>query len=126
MEDRKPRETRFGTESGEARLAHLREQAPTLGSSRKLRIYAIFGSLLMVLAVAAFYFAMQIYKVVTEDREQSSLIEVDPAGDIPETETQKALARIEAEEAASDTAYREQLDALKEMDVLEGLDNPEN
>jgi hypothetical protein len=126
MEDRKPRETRFGTESGEARLAHLREQAPTLGSTRKLRLYAILGSVIMVLAVAAFYFAMQIYKAVSDDREQSSLIEVDPAQEVPQTETQKALARIEAEEAATDTAYQEQLDVLKEVDLLEGLDNPEN
>ena len=62
MEDRKPRESRFGTENPEARLAHLREQAPTLGSNRRLRLYAVFGSILMLLTVAAFYFAMQIYK----------------------------------------------------------------
>ena len=126
MEDRKPRESRFGSESSEARLAHLRERAPTLGSNRKLRLYALFGSILMVLTVAAFYFAMQIYKAVTEDRSETALIEVDPAGDIPESETQKALARIEAEEAADNAAYEQQVEALKEVDLLEDVDKPQN
>jgi cell division protein FtsX len=126
MEDRKPRESRFGTESGEARLAHLRDQAPTLAGSRKLRLYAIFGSVLMLLTVAAFYFAMQIYKAVTEDREQSSLIEVDPAEDVPQSETEKALTRIKAEEEAADTAYEDQVNALKEVDLMDDLDNPGN
>ena len=60
IEDRKPRQSRFGTESPEARLAHLRDQAPTLGSNRKLRLYAILGSVLLFLTVVAFYMAMQI------------------------------------------------------------------
>lgn len=124
MEDRKPRESRFGTESGEARLARLREQAPTLGSNRKLRLYAIFGSVLMVLTVAAFYFAMQIYRAVADDREETSLIEVDPAGEIELSETDKALARVEAEEAAAQSAYEQQVEALQEVDLLGELENP--
>ena len=126
MEDRKPRESRFGSESSEARLAHLREQAPTLVSNRKLRLYAIFGSVLMVLTVAAFYFAMQIYKAVADKREETSLIEVDPAGEIVESETQKALNRAEADEAAASTAYEEQMEVLKEVDLLKELENPPN
>lgn len=126
MEDRKPRESRFGSESSEARLAHLREQAPTLSTNRRLRLYAIFGSVLMVLTVAAFYFAMQIYKAATEDRQERALIEVDPAGEVEESETEKALARIEAEEAAAEATYEEQMEALKEVDLLEEVDNPEN
>ncbi|MEX0326600.1 MAG: hypothetical protein AB3N33_10995 [Puniceicoccaceae bacterium] len=126
MEDRKPRESRFGSESSEARLAHLRDQAPTLSTNRRLRLYAIFGSVLMVLTVAAFYFAMQIYKAATEDRQERALIEVDPAGEIEESETEKALARIEAEESAAQATYEAQMDALKEVDLLEGVDNPEN
>ena len=126
MEDRKPRESRFGSESSEARLAHLREQAPTLVSNRKLRLYAIFGSVLMVLTVAAFYFAMQIYKAVADKREETSLIEVDPAGEIVESETQKALNRAEADEAAASTAYEEQMEVLKEVDLLKELENQPN
>ena len=105
-------------------MAHLRDQAPTLGSSRKLRLYAIFGSILMLLTVAAFYFAMQIYKAVSDTREEGALIEVDQAGVIEETETEKALTRIEIEEVAAETAFDEQLEALKEVDLLEELENP--
>ena len=126
IESRKPRETRFGTESGEARLAHLRDQAPTLGSNRKLRLYAVFGSVLMLLTVAAFYFAMQIYKAVSDTREDRSLIEVDPAVAIEESETEKTLARVEAEQAEAMAAYEDQVEALKEVDLLEELDKPGN
>ena len=120
MENRRPRKTRFGTESKEARLAHLREQAPTLGSSRRLRIYAIFGSVLLVLTVGAFYMAMQIYRVASEDRfEKASLIEVDKAPEVPEREIERALRRAEREESAAEAAYAEQLEALKAVDLLE-------
>ena len=118
IQERKPRETRFESGNPEARLALLREQAPTLGNNRKLRAYALLGSLLMVLTVAAFYFAMQIYKAVSEDREEDNLIEVDQAPEITETETQKALARIEAEEAAREEALKEQVEELKQIDLL--------
>ena len=126
MEDRKPRESRFGSENPEARLAGLRERAPTLASNRKLRLYAIFGSVLMLLTVAAFYFAMQIYKAASEDRAERSLIEVDPAGELKESETEKALARVEAEEAAAREAFEQQVESLKEVDLLEEVDNPQN
>lgn len=119
MEQRRPRETRFGTESKEARLAHLREQAPTLAGNRKLRIYAIFGAVLMVLTVAAFYFAMQIYKAAAGNRTEAALIEVDQAPEIVEKEVDKALARIEEEEAAEEALFEQQLQELKAIDLLE-------
>jgi hypothetical protein len=122
MEQRRPRETRFGTESKEARLAHLREQAPTLAGSRKLRIYAIFGAVLMVLTVAAFYFAMQIYKAAAEDRTEAALIEVDQAPEIVEREVDKALQRLEEEEAAEEVLYRQQLEELKAIDLLDEVE----
>lgn len=118
MEDRRPRETRFGTESKEARLLRLREQAPTLGSNRRLRIYAILGSILLLLTVAAFYMAMQIYKAATEQRQQDALIEVDQALPVGETETQKALRRIEEEEARQAAEAKQQLEELKQVDLL--------
>jgi cell division protein FtsX len=124
MEDRKPRETRFWTESHEARLAHLREHAPTLGDNRKLRLYAILGSVLMLLTVAAFYMAMQIYKAATAEREKAVLIEVDRAPELVETETQKALKRAEAEAAAEAAALQQQLEDLKKVDLLEEVETP--
>ena len=119
MEHRRPRETRFDADNAEARLARLREQAPTLGSNRKLRLYALFGSVLVLLTVAAFYFAMQIYKAASEQRVENALIEVDQAPEIIESETQKALRRLEAEESEMADAYEQQLEALKAVDLLE-------
>lgn len=118
MQDRKPRETRFESGNAEARLALLREQAPTLGTNRRLRLYAIFGSILMVLTVAAFYFAIQIYKAATEDKAKETLIEVDQAPEITESETQKAVERIDEEEAAAEEAFEQQLEELKSVDLL--------
>lgn len=119
IEDRKPRPSRFGTESQEARLAVLRDRAPTLESSRKLRVYAIFGSVLLFLTLAAFYFAMQIYRVATEQREEDALIEVEKAGDIPQSEAQKALERVESDAEQSEVDYQRQLEELKSVDLLE-------
>lgn len=124
MEDRKPRPTRFGTESHEARLAVLREKAPTLESSRKLRIYAVFGSVLLFLTVAAFYFAMQIYKAAADRREENALIEVDQAPEITESEARKALQRVEAESAQAEQELQQQLEELKAVDLLEEMDKP--
>jgi flagellar biosynthesis/type III secretory pathway M-ring protein FliF/YscJ len=119
MEERKPRPTRFGTESNEARLARLREQAPTLGTNRKLRLYAIFGSVLLFLTVAAFYMAMQIYKAVSGQREEDALIEVDQAPVIEQSETEKALQRAEAEEAQREAELEQQLEELREVDIFQ-------
>jgi len=118
MEHRKPRATRFEAHDHEARLARLREQAPTLGYSRKLRIYAIFGSVLMVLTVAAFYFAIQIYKALVAEREEDARIEVEIAVPPGPNETELALQRLEAEQAAEEAAYQEQLEALRQIDLL--------
>jgi hypothetical protein len=119
MEERKPRPTRFGTESHEARLAVLRERAPTLGSNRKLRMYAILGSMLMILTVTAFYFAMQIYKALSESREEDAMMQVDASPpSLEESEADKALQRIEAEQAQAETDYQQQLEELKQVDLL--------
>ena len=119
MEDRRPRATRFGTESKEARLAALRERAPTLGSSRKFRIYAILGSFLLILTVTAFYFAMQIYRAMSDNREQDALMQVDATPpEIGESEAEKALQRIEEEEARAEAEYQKQVEELKQVDLL--------
>jgi len=124
MENRKPRPSRFGTESREARLARLRETAPTLVPNRKLRIYALFGSALLFLTVAAFYFALQIYDAATKQREEASLIEVDQAPEVKMSESEKVLARIEQIEAEQAAAYEAQVKALQEVDLLEDMDKP--
>jgi hypothetical protein len=121
MEDRRPRAARFERGDLEARLAQLREQAPTLGSSRRLRVYAVFGAVLLALTVAALYFAMQVFKAAAEHREEAALIEVDPAPALVESESAKALQRLEAEQAAEEAALREQLEALKQVDLLDAL-----
>jgi len=121
MENRKPRASRFDLGRGEARLAHLREMAPTLGNQKRLRIYAWLGSLLLVLTVAAFYLTMQIYRAAAEQRQEASLIEVDRA-DLPALpETVQVLERLKAEEAQQVSVYEEQLEALKAIDLLENL-----
>lgn len=125
MESRKPRPSRFGSESSEARLTRLRESAPTLVASGKMRLYALFGSVLLVLTVAGFYFAMQIYRAAVDSREQAILIEVDRVPEIGISETQKALARIEQQEAEQEAAYEETVKALQEVDLLEQMDQPE-
>lgn len=124
IEQRKPRQSRFQAENPEARLAQLREKAPTLVAGRNLRLYAVFGSLLMLLTVAAFYFAMQIYDAVTRDREEASLIEVDQAPPVEMSEAEKALQRIREEEQARQAAFEEQVKALQEVDLLEATENP--
>jgi hypothetical protein len=118
IKNRKPQATRFGTESREARLAHLRERAPTLGSTRRLRVYALFGSALLVLTVAALYLTLQIYKAASEERAETLLIEVDRAPEIDEREIDRTLRRIESEEAARGRELAEELEALKEVDLL--------
>ena len=125
IESRKPRPTRFGTESREARLARLRESAPTLVPNKKMRIYALFGSVLLFLTVAAFYFAMQIYEAATKGREQASLIEVDQAPEVKMSESEKVLAKIEQIEAEQDATFEEKVKALEEVDLLEQMDKPE-
>lgn len=118
MEDRKPRESRFGTESREARLARLREQAPTLGSNRRLRLYAIFGAVLMLLTVVAFYMTLRIYRAILEETDEDAYIEVDQAPEVVKTEAEKALERILREEAEAEAAYAQQLERLKTVDLL--------
>ncbi len=124
IKDRKPRASRFESDSHEARLVRLREKAPTLGVNPRLRVYAILGSALLFLTVLGFYFAMQIYKAVSEDRRDAAMIEVEKAPDLELTETQKALQRIEEEQAAEETALEDELEALKSVDLLEEMENP--
>lgn len=118
MEDRRPRTSRFGSESREARLAYLRERAPTLSGSRRLRTYAILGSILMILTVTAFYLAMQIYQAAAEDRSEAFMMEVDSAPEIPQSRLEQTLARVQEEADASAKREFEELQALQSVDLL--------
>ena len=125
MADRKPQPSRFGTESQEARLARLRDQAPVLEKGNRLRVYALMGSALMLLTLAAFYFAMEIYKAAAEQREEASLIEVEQAPEIKLSPLQQALERIEAEQENAETLYQEELEALQSVDLLSEMESAE-
>ena len=57
---------------------------------------------------------------MSEQREEDALIEVDQAPLIEESETEKALKRAEAEEAERKAEIEQQLEQLKEVDLLEG------
>lgn len=125
MENRRPRASRFQSDDAEARLARLRDQAPTLGSNRKLRLYAIFGAALMLLTVAAFYLAMQIYRASNEYRTEDLYIEVDSAPEIVEKELDKAVERMKAEETEAEQQYLEQLKELQSVDLLDEESPPD-
>ena len=120
MEDRRPRKSRFGSESHEARLAYLRERAPTLAGGKRLRTFAILGSVLMILTVTAFYLAMQIYHAAAEEREDAFSMEVDLAPDtIPESQTARTLARAQAEAEAEAVRQQTQLEELQSIELLQ-------
>jgi hypothetical protein len=122
MENRKPRASRFEADNAEARLAQLRQQAPVLSENKKLRWYAIFGSALMLLTVAAFYLAMQIYKAANEYRKPDHLIQVDQAPEIEETNLEQLIDKVEADKVAAEQAYEDQVKSLQEVDLLGELD----
>lgn len=124
IKERKPRASRFEADNHEARLARLRDKAPTLGHSPKMRFYALLGSALLFLTVLGFYFAMQIYRAVSEDRRDASMIEVEQATDIKRSETEIALQRIEEQQAAEEAALEQQIEELKAVDLL-GEENTE-
>lgn len=118
MEHRRPRATRFDADNPEVRLARLREQAPGLGSSRRLRFMALMGSVLVLLTVAAFGWTMRIYRAVAEAPRGPSLMEVEAAPELLPDEIDRALERVEAEAAEAEAVYQEELEALRAVDLL--------
>jgi hypothetical protein len=125
IENRKPRASRFEADNAEARLAQLREQAPVLAENKRLRWYAIFGSVLMLLTVAAFYLAMEIYKAATEARKPDHLIEVEQAPEIEATDLEKLEAKVEADRITAEEEFEEQVRALQDVDLLGEMDGTE-
>lgn len=121
IEHRKPRATRFEADNPEVRLARLREQAPDLGSTRRLRFVAIMGSILVLLTVAAFAWTMRIYRAVAYTPVPES-IEVEMAPELLPDEIDKVLERVEAESADAEAAFRDQLTQLKGVDLLNDAD----
>ena len=125
IENRKPRPSRFEADNAEARLAQLRDQAPVLAENKKLRWYAIFGSVLMLLTVAAFYLAMEIYKAATEYRKPDHLIQVEQAPVIEETKLEQLIEKVEADKVAAEEEFESQLQSLQEVDLLGEMDAAE-
>ncbi|MEY3000531.1 MAG: hypothetical protein RL648_745 [Verrucomicrobiota bacterium] len=119
MEDRKPRATRFEADQPEIRLARLREQAPDLGSNRRLRFIAIMGSVLVLLTVAAFGWTMRIYRAAVEPSRGPLLMQVEVAPEVLPDAIDAALERVEAEALEAEARYREELEALRAVDLLE-------
>ena len=60
-----------------------------------------------------------------EEREEAAMIEVESAPKFEESEFQKALDRIEAEQAAEEAALAQQLEELKSIDLLEAEAAPQ-
>lgn len=125
MENRKPRPSRFEADNAEARLAQLRDQAPVLAENKKLRWYAIFGSVLMLLTVAAFYMAMQIYRAATEYRKPDHLIEVEQAPQLEDSNLDQLIAKVEANKVAAEEEFETQVKSLQEVDLLGEMDAAE-
>lgn len=122
IQNRRPRRSRFGSpredSSREATIARLREQAPSLGGNRRLRSLALFGSAVMVMVVAGLYYALRIAEAAADPNTPSTTIEVDRAPEIPVSEIEKALQRIEQEQQQADRQYQEQLQQLQQIDLF--------
>lgn len=118
MEHRRPRATRFEADNPEVRLARLREQAPTLESSRRLRFMAVMGSVLVLLTVAAFGWTIRIYRAAVEAPRGPDLIEVEAAPELLPDVIDEALERVESEVAEAEAAQRAELEALRAVDLL--------
>ncbi len=119
---RRPRRSRFGSpredSTREAKIARLREQAPSLGGTRRLRSLALFGSAVMVMVVAGLYYALRITEAVAEQSNAPSTMEVDRAPEIPTSEIEQALQRIDQDQQQADTEYQQQLEQLQEIDLF--------
>lgn len=78
----------------------------------------MFGSALMVLLVAGFYYSMQVLKSISEERPNQWTMEVDAAPDIPPSAIEEALQRIEEDQKQAEADYQQQLEKLRQIDLL--------
>src|SRR5690606_6190941 len=82
----------------QARIARLRDSAPTLTKTRKSYSTAMIGALLALLAVAGFYYAVNIYQAVLYARpgDSGGYVQVDVIPEIKPSLIEEALSKIEA------------------------------
>lgn len=80
---------------------------------------AIMGSALVLLTVAAFGWTMRIYRAAVEAPVAPVLMEVEVVPETLPDEIDRALERVEAEAARSEAVYREELEALRAVDLLD-------
>ena len=110
----------------QAKIAKLKESAPTLTRGRKTTVYALLGSTLTLLTLAAFYMTFQVYQAYLEQQEQTRYIQVEPAPVVEASDLEKTLKRIEEDQASQAKEYENALKKLKKVDLLEELDNSES
>lgn len=103
--------------SANARLARLKEEAPGLGSTRRLRTLALGGSLITLTLVAGMYFGLNTLRETGADPSVTT-VPVESITEIPENKVEQLLERIEAEEAQAQAELEAQLKALEEVDLL--------
>lgn len=119
IKNRKPQRRRFDADSKAAKLAYLRELAPSLSGGRRLNIFALVGSIIMVLTVAGLYFTIEIYKTAGLPQMDNSLVEVIPAGDLVVNERKALLARLEADDLELDQMTRDLIAYFETVDLLD-------
>lgn len=125
IKDRKPRKRRFDTDPKAVRIARLKDDAPGLGGSRRLTTIALFGAVLMVLAVAGFYFAMEIVKASGRLSEDTPFINVDSAPQIGLSNREELLQRLEQADSQAEVDYQAIVAALQEFAFRDDLTRPD-
>jgi hypothetical protein len=103
----------------EARVARLKEKAPTLAAStRRGNSFAMFAALSAILAVAGFYYTINIYQSTLNRPQHNDRIQVDMAPDIREGFAAETLRKIEESEREAEESYHRLLEELKSTDLL--------
>lgn len=113
---------RFDDAEHQAKIAKLKENAPTLARGRKTTVYALLGSTLTVLTLSAFYMTFKVYEAYLDKQKDSRYIEVEPGQVELDEDLEETLKRIEEDEAAKDREYEQTLEELKNVDLLEEME----
>lgn len=100
-------------------MARLKENAPTLsGNTRRGSSFAMFAALSAILAVAGFYYTLNIYQSTLNQPQFSDRILVDIAPELREGFAAETLRKIEESERAAEESYHQLLLELKATDLL--------
>lgn len=103
----------------ETRIARMKEKAPTLaGSTPRGSSFAMFAALSTILAVAGFYYVMNMYQSSINRPQYNDRIEVDMAPETRESFATATLRKIEESEREAEEQYHQLLEELKSQDLL--------